>query len=195
MKSAVRRRVLVGVPILALALGGCAVQEQTQGWYPRYDGVTAEAGDVGIRNIVVVSSSDGRATLLAMFANDGADDQLVGVNVADTSATLPDGPVDIPGDGYATLGPDGTRIELTDVDLDPGLLTEVEFRFDRAPRTAVNALVSKAEDRYAHIEFPERDSSGGPDEADDGVDDETGQPEESDETGQPDEDATDQDDG
>lgn len=155
MTSAARRSLLIGFQILTLALGGCAIHEQTQSWNPRYEGVPAEAGDIGLRNVLVVASDDGRATVLAKLANDGDEqDELVDVRVADTAATLPSGSLDIPSSGYATLGPDHIRVDVSGVNLQPGLLTDVEFRFENAPRTSVQALVQAPEGKYAQVEFP-----------------------------------------
>ncbi|NDL58142.1 hypothetical protein [Phytoactinopolyspora mesophila] len=159
MKPAVRRCVLVSIPTLAFVLAGCNVQDKSQWWDPRYDGVPAEAGDIGLRNVVVVTSADGRATLLTSFANRGSDDELLEVRVAGSSATPPDGPLEIPARGYAALEPSATQIEFTDVEITPGLLTEVEYHFAEAPRVTVEALVKEAEGRYAHVTFAESSAS------------------------------------
>jgi hypothetical protein len=148
VKSGVRRRVLVSLPILALSLAGCGTSEQTQTWYAPTDGAQVEAGDIGIRNVVVVSGGQGAATVLASFANRGEPDQLVEVTVDGVPAEPEGGRLDLPADGYAAVGPDDVRVDLTGLEVEPGTFIEVEFRFDRAPRTAVDAVVQAPEGIY-----------------------------------------------
>ncbi|NED94817.1 hypothetical protein G1H11_05780 [Phytoactinopolyspora alkaliphila] len=176
MNSAIRRSVLLSLPALALTLGGCGIYEQTQGWYPRYNGAPAEAGDIGLRNVLVVASTDGQATVLSSFANRGEADQLVEVRIGDASATPADGPLEIPARGYASLGPETEQVDLQDVELTPGLTTEVEFHFANAPRVTVETLVKKADGPYAAVTFPETQELPTDDAADLGGDDDGGEP-------------------
>jgi hypothetical protein len=155
VKPAVRRCVLVSIPTLAILLAGCNVQDKTQWFGPRYDGVPAEAGDIGLRNVVVVTSADGQATVLTTFANRGGADELLEVRIGESAATPTDGPLQIPAGGYAALGPEAAQVDVTGVDLVPGLLTEVEFLFADSPRTTVDAVVKEAEGRYADVHFSE----------------------------------------
>ena len=146
-----RQRVpaLAAVCMLALVLTGCGIRTQTQQWYTPADGVSAEAGDIAVRNVLVVATDSGDAsTLLAMFANRGDEDQLVEVRVGDATARPDGGDLTIPANGYATLGPEGTRVDVEDADTVPGTFVEVEFLFERAPRTTVEALVQTAEGDY-----------------------------------------------
>lgn len=156
MKSALRRRFLVTAPVLTLALAGCSVGEQTQQWYDPADGVSAEADDILIRNVVVVADDDGAATVLASFANESnVDDRLVEVIVDDVTATQSERRIDIPARGYASVGPDGARVDVTGTTATPGHLVDVEFRFDKGPRTTVETLVQAAEGTYADVEVTE----------------------------------------
>ncbi|TDD66125.1 hypothetical protein E1262_23180 [Jiangella aurantiaca] len=150
MKVAVRRLVLVAAPVLVLGVAGCSIHEQTQRWYSADNGVNAEAGDIGLRNVQVVSDGDGTATVIATLTNRGnSDDELVEVVIGDVTADLADGPVELPVSGIADIGPDADRVDGFDVEADPGHTVTVEFRFDRAPRTTVHALVRPAEGPYA----------------------------------------------
>lgn len=153
MLPAARRRLatLVTVSLLALIAAGCGeVREQTQWSDDRTDGVSATAGDVQIRNALVVATEDGsEATVLAVLANRGADDELVRVRVADTESEPEGGALAIPARGYAAVGPDTTRLDVTGVDVMPGLRVDLEFIFDSAPRATVSALVQPAEGVYA----------------------------------------------
>ena len=141
---------LAAVSVLALALAGCgSVRTQTQQWYTPADGVSAEAGDVAVRNVLVVASESGDAsTVLASFANRGERDRLVEVRVGEARATPTGGDLTIPAGGYATLGPEGTRLDVDDADTVPGSFVEVEFLFEDAPRITVDALVQPAEGVY-----------------------------------------------
>ncbi|TDE10431.1 hypothetical protein [Jiangella asiatica] len=150
MKLGVRRLALAAVPVLALSgVAGCSIQEQTQRWYTATDGVNANAGDIGLRNVQVVSDGEGRATLIATFANSGDEaDELTEVLIGDVPAELSAG-LEIPAGGTAVVGPDGDRVDGQDVEAEPGRTVTVEFRFGSAPRTTVQAIVVPAEDDYA----------------------------------------------
>ena len=148
----VRRRmaVLAALTVLGLALAGCgSLREQTQQVYDPADGTSADAGDIAVRNVVVVASENGdAATVFASFANRGADDRLVEVHVGESAATLPDGSLELPAGGYASLSPDSTRLDVSGGDIEPGQFVEIGFRFDQAPRVTVNALVKPADGLY-----------------------------------------------
>ena len=148
----VRRRtaILAALPVLALALVGCgSVHEQTQQVSDPAGGSSANAGDIAIRNVVVVASENGdEATVFASFANRGAEDRLMEVRVGEFAATPPDGSLEIPAGGYASLSPDSTRLDVEGGDIEPGQFVEIEFRFDEAPRATVDALVKPADGPY-----------------------------------------------
>jgi copper(I)-binding protein len=148
----VRRRtaVLAVPPVLALALVGCgSVHEQTQQVYDPADGTSADAGDIAVRNVVVVASENGdEATVFASFANRGAEDRLVEVHVDESAATPPDGSLELPAGGYASLSPDSNRLDVDGGDIEPGQFVEIEFRFEQAPRATVEALVKPADGLY-----------------------------------------------
>jgi hypothetical protein len=141
---------LVTIAGLTLAAAGCAgVRAQTQVWYEPADGVSTEAGDIGVRNVLLVADEDGRvATVIATFANTGPEDELVEVRVGDRIATPTTGPVEIPEGGYARLGPDQVRVDVFRADVQPGEFVDVEFVFRDAPRAEVQALVQPAEGEY-----------------------------------------------
>ncbi|SEF16275.1 hypothetical protein [Jiangella alba] len=150
MKVAVRRLVLAAAPVLMLGAAGCSIHEQTQRWYSADNGINAEAGDIGLRNVQVVSDGDGTATVIATLTNRGDnDDELAEVRIGDVTADIADGPLELPVSGVADLGPDADRVDGFDVDAVPGYTVSVEFRFENAPRTTVQALVRPAEGAYA----------------------------------------------
>ena len=156
--------VLAATSVLALILTGCgSTRTQTQQWYTPADGASAEAGDIGVRNVVVVADESGEeSTVLATFANRGEEDQLLEVRVGDVNATPTGGDLAIPADGYATLGPGETRVDVGGADTVPGSFVEVEFRFERAPRTTVDALVQAAEGDYEDALIAPREASPTP---------------------------------
>lgn len=154
MLSAVvpRPAVLVAALTLGLLVAGCGVREQTQWSSDRHRGVSGEAGEISIGGTVVVADDEGdRATVLANLANDGDEDELVQVRVGSVEAEPENGPLTIPANGYAKLGPDGARVDVQDADAAPGLLIEVEFIFATAPRATLDALVQSDDGIYAGL--------------------------------------------
>jgi hypothetical protein len=154
VKLAHRRPVaaLVTIVGLTLAAAGCAsipIREQTQLGYTPADGVSTNAGEIAVRNVVLVAEEDGPVTtVIATFANSGPEDELVEVRVGDRTATFESGPVEIPADGYTQLGPDGERVDVFGADVQPGQFVDVEFVFRDAPRAEVQALVQRADGYY-----------------------------------------------
>jgi hypothetical protein len=151
--SAARRRlaVLASVLLLGLVAAGCGeVRAQTQWSQDRTHGVSATAGDIGIRNALVVADEEGRqATVLALFTNSGEPDELVSVRVAGTEAEPEGGPLTIPARGTVSIGSDQNRVDVTGVDAEPGRRVDVEFVFANAPRASISALVQPADGIYA----------------------------------------------
>lgn len=154
MLSAARRRaaVLAVLPVLGLAAAGCAeVREQTQVWRNPVDGVSANAGDLAIRNALVVADADGdSATVLASFANAGIEgDGLVAVTVDGVRAEPAGGTVEIPARGFASAGPASNRVDVDGFGVTPGMTTTVEFIFASAPRASVQVVVQADDGLYA----------------------------------------------
>lgn len=154
MKLVLPRRlaVLFAIPVLSLAVVGCAsVRAQTQEWYEPADGVSTDAGDIAVRNVLLVADEEGDvATLLATFANEGPTDELVEVRVGERITPPAGGPLEIPEDGYARVGPgpDDVRLDVFGADAMPGQFVDVQFVFRDAPRADVQALVQRAEGDY-----------------------------------------------
>lgn len=155
MNRAVARRAVSALPVvvvagLSLVAGGCSIHEQTQTWYTPADGVSAEAGPVALRNVLVVSDGTD-ATVLASMVNTGSeDDELVAVTVGEVEVS-PAQPVEIPGGGYASvgIGDADARVDVADSGAMPGGMITVEFRFASAPRAEVEAFVRPASGAYA----------------------------------------------
>jgi hypothetical protein len=151
VKLSPRRPLAAAVAIVGLSMlaAGCASRAQTQQWYEPADGVSTDAGEIAVRNVLLVADEDGSvATVLATFANEGPDDELVEVRVGDRIAVPSEGPLVIPEDGFARLGPDDTRLDVFGADALPGQFVDVHFVFEEAPRAEVDALVQLAEGEY-----------------------------------------------
>lgn len=193
MKLAVRRLVLAVVPALAVGVAGCGMNEQTQRWYAADNGVNAEAGQIGLRNVLVVADDEGQATVIATFSNrsDQAD-ELVEIVVGDAATEPVDGVVEIPAAGYASVGPDTNRVDVDGADIATGLTAQVEFRFAGAPRTTVEALVVANEGTYADAlpaeprEEPADDEAADDEAADDAAPDDDAADDEATDDGAPD---------
>ena len=157
--SAMRRRIAVFamLPVLALAAIGCAeVHEQTQAWRESPHGASATAGEVDIRNALVVSDSAGNGTVFASFANRGDEaDALSAVIVGGIEATPDGSDVDLPTGGVAAVAPDGSRVDVSGMDVAPGRVVDVQFIFANAPRASVQTIVQPNEGIYADVTFGE----------------------------------------
>lgn len=141
---------LVLIPAMILALAGCSIHEGTQEWYDPTDGVGVDAGSIAVRNVVVVASDDGEATLLATLVNRGDDDQLVGVAVDGVDGSSGIGNVTVPAGGSASIGPDGNaRVDVGGIDARPGGMVDVDLQFEKAPRVTVRTLVQENTGIYA----------------------------------------------
>lgn len=155
MKFALRRRILVTAPALTLILAGC-VSEQTQEPYNPTNGANSDAGDILVRNVVVVTDDSGTATVLASFTNTGnTDDRLVEVIVDDVTAIPSEPSIDLPAGDYASIGPDDIRVDVTGSTATAGHMVDVEFRFSKGPRVEVETLVQADEGVYADVEVTE----------------------------------------
>ncbi len=141
--------------VLLLTSCGVDVNSQTQLEYTPADGVQAEAGELSVRGVVVVSAGDGSARVLAGIANNGASaDQLVGLDVAGVSVELPADGLQLPPDGFASLGIEGAPSSVasgTPETVAPGRFVPVTFVFAAAPRVSVDALVQSPDGIYATL--------------------------------------------
>lgn len=154
--SVIRRRIaaLLSLTALALLTVGCGgVREQTQAWREPPHGSSTSAGDLLIRNVVVVTDSEGNGTLYASFANEGDEpDALTGVVIGENEANL-DGDIELPVGRVTSVSPDHERIDVSGLDVEPGFIVDVRLIFANAPRATTETIVQQNEGRYAHVEF------------------------------------------
>ena len=118
--------------------------------------MNGQAGEVAIRNVVVVSEGGQEASVLATFVRQGgAEDRLIGIRIRARETALTPSEIRLPLNTPVTVGTGELTAHASGVDVEPGGLAEVEFRFQRAPRTAVQALVLPPETVYGD-EIPPR---------------------------------------
>lgn len=145
--------------LLGAAVSACGnyaeVTSQTQIW--RDQGASGMAGDVELRNAVLVADSGGeRTTLYTAFANTADADEVVRVRVGEVWAEPEGGPLVIPTLGYAALAPrptalssQVTRLDVAGADTGPGYFVEVEYVFAEAPRIMLNVPVHTDDGYYS----------------------------------------------
>jgi hypothetical protein len=132
---------LVGATVSGCAAGFDAFTNQP---YTPSNGSVASVGDIRVRNVVLVQSTDGGLSeLYASFVNVGANpDTVVGVNIARFGdLPLTDGPITIPPFTKVDVGPNGFRLFANGLKLKPGEIATVTFRFATAGNTYLSALL------------------------------------------------------
>jgi hypothetical protein len=156
--TAVKRGAAIAATcLLGAAVSACGqyaeVTSQTQIW--RDQGASGTAGDVEIRDAVLVADSAGeRTTLYTAFANTADADEVVRIRVGEVWTEPVGGPLVIPTLGYAALTPRPTalssyaaRLDVAGADTVPGYFVEVEYVFAEAPRIMLNVPV-RPDDGY-----------------------------------------------
>jgi hypothetical protein len=158
--AATRPAALTALLLLVLGLTGCASEDsirlQTQDFYTAGDGVNGQAGDIAIRNLLLVADEEADAqtpvpaTVLATFANPtGEPDRLLEVRVGESVAQPEGGGLEIPARGYASLGIEENRLQIEADGIIPGRFVLVTLVFESAPEATLRALVQRADGWYA----------------------------------------------
>lgn len=145
--------------LLGAAVSACGnyaeVTNQTQIW--RDQGASGTAGDIELRDAVLVADGEGeRATLYTAFANTADADEIMRVRVGEVWAEPEGGPLLIPTLEYAALAPRPTTLSSSATRLDvggagtvPGYIVEVEYVFAEAPRITLNVAIRPDDGYYA----------------------------------------------
>ncbi len=138
--------VSVAALLVAATASGCQAgfDAYTSQPYAPSNGSIANAGDLRVRNVVVVQSSDGgQSELYATFVNNGTSpDALVTASIAGFG-TIPlgSGPIAIPALGAVDLGPSGYRMFVDGLKARIGDVVTVTFQFGKAGDVHLSALV------------------------------------------------------
>lgn len=170
--AATRPAALTALLLLVLGLTGCAsensIRLQTQDFYTAGDGVNGQAGDIAIRNLLLVADEEAAdaqtpvpATVLGTFANSsGEPDRLLEVRVGESVAQPEGGGLEIPARGYASLGLEENRLQIEADGVIPGRFVLVTLMFESAPEATLRALVQRAEGWYADAAPTEQPLTG-----------------------------------
>jgi len=130
----------------------------TQLDYSASDGVNVDAGDVRGLNLLVLTRAQGEpAYVVGAFRNSGTEDVDVVVTVGPTEETIA-----VPAGTTVLLSGD-TALEVTDLDLLPGLLVPITFTVDG---TTAEAQVPLKDATFAEYEAALTAIDGGVDDTD-----------------------------
>jgi hypothetical protein len=117
---------------LVLGASGCSMltYQATTEHYDASDGVSANVGDLDLRNILVVSEDGEDGNLVLTVVNTGEDDAELGVQVGEGGGE----PLIIEVEAGATvsLGGDEEPLLLEGIDTQPGALVPIYFQYGTA---------------------------------------------------------------
>jgi hypothetical protein len=143
--------------VLCLTLGACGFNVQTAQVYTPADGVNAEIGGVKVRNLMILSESEGSGFLSASLLSEVQRDSLTDVQ---GTAQTPEGPaaqplsievgspIVLPPDDLIVLT-EGAPIRVSGQELKPGLTADLELTFAEAGTLAITVPVVSTEHGYA----------------------------------------------
>ncbi len=143
-------------------LSACAASfgAATQDPYAPADGVFADTGPLKLRNLVLVVTGAGQATLVGTIFNEGAEpDAVVAVSSGSAAGKLTPSAIPVPANGVAVLGQETSlgkpsTVEVTGKNLGPGLVTRVTLDFQRAASVSVDVLIEPRTGSYTGVPVP-----------------------------------------
>jgi hypothetical protein len=162
-------KIRVGATICAAALAlaaltGCAASygAETQVPYTPADGVYAHTGGLKLRNLVIVSDTAGRGTLVGTIFNaGGSTDALTGIQVSGGGrASLGSAPISLPaGNGTVVLGADSSigkalPVTVEGKQVSAGRTVRLTFTFQRASAASVTVFVVARDGAYSTVPAP-----------------------------------------
>ncbi|MBG6085201.1 hypothetical protein [Zhihengliuella flava] len=168
------RRVLAtaALAVATLSAAGCgAINDQaTTDEYAPSDGVMFTAGDLEVRNLMLVTNSaDEEARVLGSLVNDSADAARVNLQVDGSSVSI-----EVPAESVTKLEDDANKTVVPSAGEEPGALATVNVTVNgtaqEEPVPVVNGALSEyrqylpggySEDTVEHLEHSEEDSHGG----------------------------------
>jgi hypothetical protein len=117
---------------LVLGASGCSMltYQATTEHYDPSDGVSADVGDLDLRNILVVSEDGEDGNLVMTVVNTGEEDAELGVQVGEGGGeTLI---VEVEAGATVSLGGDEEPLLLEGIDTEPGSLVPIFFQYGSA---------------------------------------------------------------
>lgn len=136
MRARIAAGVVVGA-LVAFGATGCAfiTPQATLNIVETSNGISGNAGDIGVRNATLISDNDGAtANLLASFVNQGQRDQQLSVQYTNARGEILTTKVYVPAGQIVSVGAKGDRqITLTDLDSPAGSLFSMYFQTEVAP--------------------------------------------------------------
>ncbi|GAB3406855.1 copper chaperone PCu(A)C [Flindersiella endophytica] len=162
-------KIRVGATVCAAALAlaavtGCAATygAETQVPYTAADGVYANTGGIKLRNLVIVSDTAGRGTLVGtVFNQGGSADALTGIQVSGGGrASLGSAPISLPAHtGSVVLGADSTvgkalPVTVEGKQVSAGKTVRLTFTFQKAAAVPVTVFVVARDGAYSTVPAP-----------------------------------------
>lgn len=133
----------------ALLLSGCGFAVQTLQPYTPAQGVNVDAGDVLVRNLLIVADGEGggiiSGSLLSSVDNRVTDINVTPVLMDDTDGTPLEvygaDDVELPANRLVPLSTEGEQVQVSGEDLSPGLTARFVLTFESGAEAAVTAPV------------------------------------------------------
>ena len=150
---------LLQAVVLCLTLAACGFNVQTAQVYTPADGVNAQIGGVKVRNLMILSESDGSGFLSGSLLSEAQRDSLTGVK---GTAHTPEGPAAQPlsielgspvvlQPGDLVVLTESAPVEVSGQDLEPGLTADLELTFAEAGTLAITVPIVPTEHGYADV--------------------------------------------
>lgn len=129
--------------------------------YTPAEGVWADEGGLKLRNLVIVSDTAGRGTLVGTIFNEGESaDSLTGIQVSGGRSSLGSSPVELPArNGVAVLGADTSLGKALPVTVEgdgvsAGKTVRLTFQFQQAAAISTTVFVVARDGSYATVPAP-----------------------------------------
>ena len=146
--------VVAGTLAVALLSGcGAGFDATTRQPYAPSDGILANAGDIRLMNMLVVSAENSRQGLVVgTLANRGkTDDRLVAIESPSGTVDLGSG-IDLPGEGAVPLSAAaGQQVLISALSKQPGQTVELRFVFEENKPADITTVIVPPDGPYATI--------------------------------------------
>jgi len=150
---------LVVGALVALTLTGCAAgpDAPTRHIKKVTDGAEADSGNIKVRDVVLVSQSDGSAVLVATVDNVGeTSDAITAISVKGISAVTSTLPITLAQNAPAIFSGDSANASavIPGLNQTPGTRADVTFTFKDAASVTLNSIVLEQSGVYAGVTAP-----------------------------------------